>query len=63
MLPLYPKRGLTQRAPDPRQPRHRATGAGCAGVMMVGVAAFFRQFAWLGAGSVKVALSRPTPSG
>jgi len=27
--------GSLRRAPDPRQPRHQAAGAGCAGVMMV----------------------------
>ena len=41
---------LTQRAPDP------STGSGTAG----GSLRVFRQFAWLEADSVKVALSRPT---
>jgi len=39
----------------------------CAGVVMVGLplrgVRVFRQFAWLQVGSVKIALSRPTPSG
>jgi hypothetical protein len=33
-----------QRAPDPRQPRHQAVGAGYAGVMRVGLAAFSGRF-------------------
>src|SRR5215216_4479585 len=45
MLVYYPMpRRLTMCAPDPRQPRQRAAGAGCAGAMVVGVAALWGRF-------------------
>ena len=44
------RRDAARRAPDLRT---------SAGAMVVGVCAFFRQIAWLGVGSGKVALSRP----
>jgi len=49
-----------RRAPDPRQPRYRATGAGERRGWRGGSLRVFRHFAWLEVDSGKMALSRPT---